>query len=443
MTGLDATHDPRRRSWVASAQLGGDFPIQNLPLGIFSCHGDATRRFGIAIGDEILDVTSAVEAGLLDGVAAEAARLGGGGRLNALFAAGPEPRQALRHAVSDLLTADSDTGKRAAALAAALLHPQTDCQLHLPVEIGDYTDFFAGIHHARAAGAQFNPNSPLPENYKYVPIAYHGRASSVVPSGELVHRPRGQLPGGPGQAPKFGPCARLDLELEIGFYIGGGNPRGTPISIGAAAEQIVGLCLLNDWSARDIQAWEMMPLGPFLAKNFATTVSPWVVTVEALAPFRIPQLDRPDGDPVPLPYLLDAEDQIRGGFDIRLGVALRSARMRQDGVAAVEVITSNTCHLYWTLAQMVAHHSVGGCNLRPGDLLGTGTISGPTRAELSSMLELTFGGSQPISLPNGEQRGFLEDGDEITLTARCTRPGYAPIGFGVCTGTIAASETHI
>jgi fumarylacetoacetase len=264
----------------------------------------------------------------------------------------------------------------------------------------------------------------------------------VQPSDIAVHRPLGQLPGGRGHPPQFGPSQRLDLELEIGCYIGAGNRPGTAIPIADAGAQIAGLCLLNDWSARDIQAWEMMPLGPFLAKNFATTVSPWVVTLEALAPFRIPQPARPDGDPAPLPYLLDAEDQASGAFDIRLGVALRSAQMRQAGESAVEIIVSNTRHLYWTLAQMVAHHSVGGCNLRPGDLLGSGTISGPTRAELSSMLELTFGGSEKISLPNGELRGFLQDGDEITLSGRCTRQGFVSIGFGSCRATLLPSSSQ-
>ena len=435
-TAIDATHDPARRSWVTSANAETDFPIQNLPLGIYSLHDELNRRFGVAIGGSILDVTAALKAGLLDGMAAEAARVSDGRALNDLFAAGPAYRQALRHGISDLLDATSERGKRAQTIAPTLLHAQADCQLHLPSRIGNYTDFFAGIHHARAAGAQLRPDDPLPENYKYVPIAYHGRASSVRADGGEIKRPSGQRPRGRNHAPSFGPSERLDLELEIGFYVGQGNGQGEPISIAEANGQIVGLCLLNDWSARDIQRWEMVPLGPFLSKSFATSVSPWIITVEALAPFREAIAQRPEGDPAPLPYLNHEQDQAQGAFNIALNVSLTTASMRASGQSGARIITSNARHLYWTLGQMVTHHTVNGCNLMPGDLIGTGTISGPTRAELSSLLELTFGGTEPVTLPNDEERRFLEDYDEVTFTARCAREGFVSIGFGQCKGMI-------
>lgn len=432
----DATHDPSRRSWVCSANNGSDFPIQNLPFGIYSYKDKAQRRFGIAIGDEILDVDEALEAGLLKGKAAEAAQLGKAGTLNDLFAADASLRQALRWDVADILDATSEAGRHAETLQANLFRKRSDCEMHLPTRIGDYTDFFAGIHHARASFAQFNRDIPLPDNYKYVPIAYHGRASTVIPTGAEIPRPYGQRLLTPGQPPVFGPCQRLDLELEMGFYIGRGNRRGEPIAIAEANQHIVGLCLLNDWSARDIQGWEMYPLGPFLSKNFATSVSPWVVTMEALAPFRIAIDPRPEGDPAPLPYLYDPNDQAQGAFDIQLKVELSTASMRRKGDPAATIITSNARYLYWTFGQMIAHHSISGCNLQPGDLIGTGTISGPTREELSSMLELTFSGTQPVKLPDGEMRGFLEDGDEIIFTARCEREGFVSLGFGACSGII-------
>lgn len=432
---IDETHDPARRSFVASANLAdAAFPLQNLPLGIFSAQ-DGTKRFGIAIGDRILDVSAAEEAGLLQGDAAIAARAGRAGNLNGVFSLGQPVLNALRSQVSDLLDADSQSRSE---IEQGLLHPMTDCQLHLPADTRNYTDFFAGIHHARAAGALLTPDNPLPQNYKYVPIAYHGRASSVRVSGGEIRRPNGQRPRGSGRHPEFGPCERLDLELELGFYIGNGNALGAPIPAGQARGHIAGLCLLNDWSARDIQRWEMQPLGPFLSKSFSTTVSPWVVTLGALEPFRIPAFDRPQGDPAPLAYLQDPDDQAAGGFDIDLAVLLRTAAMRRDGQSAETIITSNARHLYWTLSQMVTHHSSNGCNLLAGDLVGTGTISGPTRAELSSMLELTNGGTEPAKLANGEERGFLADGDEITLTATCRREGFVSIGFGSAVGTIVA-----
>ncbi len=436
-TTTDETHDPARRSWVLSANSGDtDFPIQNLPLGIFSL-ADGEPRFGVAIGDAILDIGAALRAGLLSGTAADVVEAGRSGQLNAVFAMGAASLKAFRKQIGLLLDAQTAEGREAQAVPG-LLHDQAACAMHLPVQVKNYTDFYAGIHHARAAGALLMPENPLPPNYKFVPIAYHGRASSVRVSGGDIKRPLGQRPGAPGQTPTFGPCEKLDLELEMGFYVGQSNALGEPIPMAEASSHIAGLCLLNDWSARDIQRWEMVPLGPFLGKNFSTTVSPWVITLDALQPFRTTAFPRPEGDPAPLDYLTDEQDTQTGGFDIELAVLIRTERMRQEGQAPVTLITSNARHLYWTLAQMIAHHSSGGCNLQSGDLIGTGTISGPTRQELSSLLELTMGGLEPATLPNGEQRGYLNDGDEIFLTAKCHRDGFTSIGFGSASGRIVA-----
>lgn len=437
MYDIDATHDPRRQSWVASANLAGtDFPIQNLPLGMFAPAGGSPRA-GVAIGTMILDLPAAAAAGLLDGDVAKAVAADAG--LHQLLAGGAAVRQALRRQVGALLDADGRHGQRARGLADRLLHVSADCTLLLPSDIRNYTDFYAGIYHAKAAGALMMPDNPLPANYKWVPIAYHGRASSVRVSGGTIRRPNGQRrPLCEGAAPVFSPCERLDLELELGMIIGPGNALGEPVAIDAAHEQIAGYCLLNDWSARDVQFWEMVPLGPFLGKNFSTTISAWIVTPEALAPFRCAAMTRPAGDPAPLPYLHAACDQEAGGLDIALTVWLTTARMRADNQAGEPIIRSNSRHLYWTPSQMVAHHTSGGCNLVRGDLIGSGTISGPTRAELSSLLELTDGGTQPVVLPNGERRSWLEDGDEVAFTGRCERSGYVGIGFGTCSGRIVA-----
>lgn len=433
---LDETHDPARRSWVQSANDGRtDFPIQNLPLGVFAPR-EGGPRAGVAIGDRIFDIAAARAAGLFAGDA-ERAAAAAGPTLNAMLALGPEVLRAFRHRVADLL--DAKGRDRAAAEAVTgLLHAAADCTMLLPSAIGDYTDFYAGIHHARAAGALMLPNAddPLPPNYKWLPIAYHGRASSVRASGGEVRRPLGQFRPQADRDPVFGPCERLDIELELGFFIGGGNRLGADIPIGQASRHIVGFCLLNDWSARDIQRWEMAPLGPFNGKNFSTTISPWIVTADALAPFRAPAMERPDGDPKPLAYLADEHDQANGGIDINLEVWFSSAQMRSRAMADQLVIHSNARYLYWTPAQMVAHHAAGGCNLSPGDLIGTGTISGPTRDELSSFLELTRAGADPFRLPTGETRGFLNDGDEVTLKARCVRESFVSIGFGECRGRI-------
>jgi len=437
MIRLDETHDPKRRSWVESANYPDtDFPIQNLPIGIFSVGSDAPRC-GMAIGDAIFDIGVAYARGWLSGAAAKAAEASMGGTLNNLFALGSRPLKELRKQVASLLDRGGALGEHVEAAREGLLHDRIQCTMHLPVRVGNYTDFYAGIHHARAAGALLTPEDPLPANYKWVPIGYHGRASSVRVSDGTVRRPHGQRPPAtPGGKPEVGPSRRLDFELEMGFYIGEGNALGEPVSIADAHKHIIGYCLLNDWSARDVQRWEMFPLGPFLSKNFGTMVSPWVVTAEALIPFRVPAMSRDEGDPAPLDYLHDVTDQRHGGVDVALSVRLETARMRDQRMTAVEILRSNARHLYWTPGQMLAHHTVGGCNLEPGDLLGTGTISGPTPDQLSSMLELTFGGTKPVSLPNGEQRGFLEDGDEVVFTGKCHREGFVSIGFGEVRGRI-------
>jgi fumarylacetoacetase len=431
---IDETHDPDLRSWVDGATGHPDFPVQNLPLGVFSWKGD-TPRGGVAIGDHILDLSGLATAGLLHGAALEAARAASGTTLNKLLALGAAPRRALRLALSRLLREGADRDA-----VTPWLHASAECCLHLPASIGDYTDFYAGIHHAANVGKLFRPDNPLLPNYKYVPIGYHGRASSVRVSGAPVRRPSGQIKSRDAETPVFGPTCRLDYELELGLWIGPGNELGEPILIGAASDHLAGLCLLNDWSARDVQAWEYQPLGPFLAKNFATTISPWIVTAEALAPFRIAQAPRPDNDPAPLPYLWDDADQRAGAFAIALQVFLRTARMRRDNAAPFRLSIGQAGHLYWTAAQLIAHHASNGCNLSPGDLLGTGTISAPHPGGFGSLLEITSGGRDRIALPNGETRGFLEDGDEITFAAHARADGFAPIGFGMCSGIISPAR---
>ncbi len=356
--------------------------------------------------------------------------------MNAFFQLGRPARVALRERLLELLGEGSSLRSKIEALGAKLLPLAADCQMHLPAKINDYTDFYVGIEHAQNVGKLFRPDNPLLPNYKYVPIGYHGRASTIRVSGADVRRPKGQtLPAGQSE-PTFGPCARLDYELELGIWIGQGNEMGEPIAIGDAAEHIAGFCLLNDWSARDIQAWEYQPLGPFLSKSFITSISPWVVTAEALEPFRQAQAPRPEGDPQPLPYLLDKRDQAAGGFDIELEVLLITQSMREQGLPAHRLTLSNTQYMYWTVAQMVAHHSVNGCQLQAGDLFGSGTLSGPQSGQFGSLLEITEGGKKPIELASGEVRKFLEDGDEIILRGRCRREGFASIGFGECRGTV-------
>src|SRR3954466_14848531 len=432
MAQLDQTHDPRRQSWVASANGHPDFPIQNLPLGIFTPPGGGPPRAGVAIGDVILDLAAAQAAGLLVGEAARALEAAAGGILNPLFAAGAGRRGAFRAILAELLT----EGSAKANGLESLLHRAAGCTMHLPAHIGDYTDFYVGIHHATNVGELFRPDNPLLPNYKYVPIGYHGRASSVVPSGTPIRRPNGQRKRPDEPAPSFGPSERLDYELELGVWIRPGNALGEPIPIGAAGEHIAGFCLLNDWSARDIQAWEYQPLGPFLSKNFGSVASPWVITPEALAPFRTAQTRRPEGDPPPLPYLSDETAEREGCLDLTLEVLLLTPGLKEKGLGPHRLSLSSTRHMYWTVAQMVAHHTCNGCNLRPGDLLGSGTISAPDEAGCGSLLETTQGGKRPVRLQSGEERRFLEDGDEVLLRARASREGFAPIGFGECRGTV-------
>jgi fumarylacetoacetase len=429
---LDATHDRERRSWVASANGHQDFPIQNLPLGVFTTAQDAVPRIGVAIGDEVLDLKAASQAGVFQGSGLLTAACLEAATLNPLMAAGSETRRQLRARLSDCLT----EGSRDQAAVAPLLLAAGDCTLHLPAVVGDYTDFYAGVHHALNVGRQFRPDQPLLPNYKYVPIGYHGRASSVVVSGTSIRRPAGQRKPPADAVPTVGPSTRLDYELELGVWIGPGNSLGDPVAIANASDHIAGFCLLNDWSARDLQAWEYQPLGPFLAKSFATSVSPWVITPEALLPFRMAQPRRPEGDPEPLDYLHDTNDQNAGAFDIELSVLLTTEQSRAARVEPFLLASSNTRHLYWTLAQLLTHHTSNGCNLRPGDLLGSGTISSPSRDGAGSLLELSEGGRSPISLPWGESRTFLEDGDEIVLRARGQREGYVAIGFGEVRGRI-------
>ena len=437
---LNETHDPDRKSWVTSANRKDcEFPIQNLPFGMFSRRGNAPR-FGIAIGDQVLDVHAAAAAGVLSGPALVVANLASTTSLNSIFALDQSILTDFRRQVANLLDVAGPQKQHAMANRHLLLVEQSACELHLPAAIGDYTDFFSGIHHASTTGALARPDDPLPLNYKWMPIAYHARASSVVASGAAVHRPYGQIGSSGGKPPRHAPSSRLDFELELGFYIGRGNPLGRAVPVANASEHIAGYCLLNDWSARDIQRWETVPLGPFLGKSFATTVSPWVVTSDALLPFRCPTMVRTSGDPSPLPYLLDAVDQQSGGLDIEMSALLQTPQMRRDDIPAAPLTHSNARHLYWTPAQMVAYHASGGCNLRPGDLMGSGTISGPVETQRGSLLELSAGGRKPIALPNGEVRSFLEDGDEVTITAACHRDGFASIGFGVCTGRIVPAE---
>jgi fumarylacetoacetase len=435
---LDETHDPARRSWVTSANGHADFPVQNLPFGVFSPPG-AGPRGGVAIGDSILDIAGLHATGLLTGDAGQAAEAASGAALNPLLALGAAPRRALRRRLSELLA----VGGNAEARIRPLLHTAADCTMHLPCAIGDYTDFYVSIHHAVNIGKQFRPDNPLLPNYKHIPIGYHGRASSVRPSGGPVRRPNGQTKAPDATDPTFGPCRKLDYELELGVWVGPGNVLGEPIPVGQSAEHIAGYCLLNDWSARDIQAWEYQPLGPFLSKNFTTTISCWIVTPEALAPFQIAQPPRPDDDPAPLPYLLDPADQAAGALNLALEVLLLTPSLRERGLPPHLLSTSNARHMYWTAAQMVTHHTCGGCDLRPGDLLGTGTISGPGTGSFGSILEATFGGREPIVLETGEERRFLEDGDEVALYARATRDGFASIGFGECRGLILSARALV
>ena len=396
---LDFTHDPTRRSWVESANNAlTDFPLQNLPFGAFSSGDELTPRVGVAIGDRVFDVGEALELGLFADEAQVAAAACRAGMLNDLMSLGRSAARALRHRISTLLGAEDHTIQDAGSEARVLL-PMSGVQMHLPARIGDYTDFYASVHHATNVGSMFRPDNPLLPNYKWIPVGYHGRASSIMISGTDVVRPSGQA-AIDGPPPHFGPTRRLDHELEVGFFVGAGNRQGRPIPVSESEDHVFGLCLVNDWSARDVQAWEYQPLGPFLAKSFATSISPWLVTLDALEPFRCAAYARPDTDPRPLPHLHDEDDQTRGGFDIRLEVSILTPRMRQNGYAASVISRGNFDQMYWTVAQMLAHHASNGCNLRPGDLLASGTVSGPDEGSRGCLLELTSRGTEPLQLPD-------------------------------------------
>ncbi len=432
---LDETHDPAARSLVASANVADtDFPLQNLPFGVFRPAGQAPR-IGVAIGDLVLDLPAAIESGRL-AVSEQVAVACSAPSLNALMRLGTAPRRALRRQLFALLREDNPLAADDAARERLLL-PQSRVEMLLPAEIGDYSDFYASIEHATNVGSMFRPDNPLLPNYKWVPIGYHGRASSIVPSGTAIRRPSGQRKAPDAEVPTFGPSRQLDYELEVGAWIGRGNPLGEPIGIEQAEDHLFGLSLLDDWSARDLQAWEYQPLGPFLGKSFATTVSPWVVTIEALAPFRVPAASRPEGDPAPLPYLDSETNRAEGAFSIALFVHLQSQAMREQNLPPLRVSHSDIRSLYWTFPQMVTHHASNGCNLRPGDLLGSGTVSGPAPENRGCLLERTWRGKEPLELPSGEKRAFLEAGDEVVFTGRCVREGFVSIGFGECRGMVA------
>lgn len=416
---LDETHDPQRRSWVTSANVPGcDFPIQNLPFGRFRASRGGAWRTGVAIGDQVLDL--------------QAAGLVSHDDMRLLLSLSRSARAELRRKLSDGLAQGS---QHTTAWERALL-PQADVELGVPCEIGDYTDFYVGIHHATAVGKLFRPDNPLLPNYQWVPIGYHGRASTVAASGQPFRRPLGQIRHPDASEPVLQPTARLDFELEVGVVLGAGSEMGEPVPLGQAEDHVFGITLFNDWSSRDVQAWEYQPLGPFLSKNFASTISPWIVTLEALAPFRRP-FARPKGHPQPLSYLSSEENAAQGAFDINLEVCIQTTSMRAIGEAPVCISRSNFADAaYWTVAQLVTHHTIGGCVLRPGDLFGSGTLSGPLPGQAGSLLELTEGGKRPISLPNGESRTFLHDGDTVVLRGSCDKPGAVRIGFGECSATV-------
>lgn len=430
---LNATHDAARRSWVDSANVpDADFPLQNLPFGAFTSNAARTPRLGVAIGDKILDFFAAAHAGLLPEEAAAACQQP---TLNALLALGAPAWSALRARLSELLGADTCSAADRERVETCLV-PARVCTLHLAVATRDYTDFYASIHHATNVGSMLRPDNPLLPNYKWIPIGYHGRASSLVVSGTPVRRPHGQLKPADAPAPAFGPCRNLDYELELAAFVGPGNALGERIPLAAAPTQLFGVSLLNDWSARDLQTWEYQPLGPFLAKNFATTLSPWVVTLEALAPFRTAATARPAADPAPLPYLVDSFDAAHGGFDVTLEVWLLTAKMRLAGEGPYRISRGNFNTMYWTLGQMLAHHASNGCNLSPGDLIGSGTVSGPSRDSRGCLLEYTWRGTDPLRLPNGEERKFLADGDEVIFRGYAERAGARRIGLGECRGLV-------
>ncbi len=430
---MNQTHDPGLTSWVESAQGHPDFPIQNLPFGVFRRDGADAPKIGVAIGDQILDLTASAEAlRTPDGMLASACQEPS---LNRLMGLGRQYWSELRAQISGLLASGSPLYQP--RLSERILVPMAEAELLVPAQIGDYSDFYASIHHATNVGSMFRPDNPLLPNYKWIPIGYHGRASSIVSSGSPVRRPRGQIKNPEADVPVYAASRALDYESEIGCFVGPGNQLGEPVPLDRAEDHLFGLCLVNDWSARDIQTWEYQPLGPFLAKSFATTISPWVVTFEALQPYRTLAFQRTAGDPRPLPHLDSERDRTAGGIDAVVEVYLGSAGMRAAGLEPVRLSRSRLADLYWTMSQMFTHHTSNGCNLRPGDLFASGTISGPSRESRGCLLELTWRGAEPLKLPNGETRKFLEDGDEVILRAFCERAGAVRIGLGECRGVVS------
>ncbi|MGH7744605.1 MAG: fumarylacetoacetase [Candidatus Dormibacteria bacterium] len=434
---LDETHAREATSFVQTANLAQtDFPIQNLPFGVFRAHGEDNCAIGVAIGDSVLDLKAGEATGCLRNLGSEITGACREDSLNKLMSLNAEFRLRLRHRLFNLLHASAESGSREAV--EKCLIPLRDSQMQVPASIGDYTDFYASIFHATNVGSLFRPDNPLSPNYKWVPIGYHGRASSIVISGTAIRRPHGQAMPEKAVAPVFGASRGVDYELEIGAYVAGGNVLGKPIPIANAEAHIFGLCLVNDWSARDIQSWEYQPLGPFLSKNFATTISPWVITAEALAPYRCAAFSSPADDPQPLPYLDSEQNRRCGGIDITLEVSLSSARMREQKIPPIRLSRGRFREMYWTIAQLLAHHTSGGCNLRPGDLLASGTISGSEAESSGCLLEITRRGAHRLELPTGEKRIFLEDDDEVIFRAWCEAPHAVRIGFGECKGTLRA-----
>lgn len=438
MSSLNETHDPSLKSWVQSANAPFcDFPIQNLPFAQFKRIGsDENFRGGVAIGDQVIDLAQLSNSPVLSGLASEAAKAGAQSSFNALMAMGPETWSALRLSLSRVLRENSADKQ----IVEQCLVAQSVVEYSLPCMIGDYTDFYTSIHHATSVGKLFRPDNPLLPNYKWVPIGYHGRSSSIDVSGQIFHRPKGQVKSPDADKPLVSASKRLDHELEVGIFIGHGNTLGEPIDIELAENHVFGLCLFNDWSARDIQAWEYQPLGPFLAKNFASTISPWIVTLEALAPYRTP-FTRPAEDPQPLAYLTSERNSDYGGFDIKLQVLIQTEKMRIEEKPPEKIADSNFSYSYWTVAQMVTHHTVNGCNLRPGDLFGSGTQSGPLEEQAGSLLELSKGGKQKILLTNGENRTFIEDGDTLIIRGYCDSDSTVYIGFGEVSSTVLPAKS--
>lgn len=430
---INETHDPALRSWVAAANdSASEFPLQNLPFAAFRRrHSKDAFRIGVGIGDHILPAGALVSSMHLPDAAAPAAAACHSPVLNALMQCGPQAWSALRLALSRALREDSP---QQSSLAASLTH-LSEAEFAVPAQIGDFTDMYTSLDHALNVGRLFRPDNPLMPNFRWIPCGYHARVSSIGISGQRFHRPRGQLMLPGAAAPVCEPTRRLDYELELAIWVGGGNALGNSIALDDADGQVFGIGLLNDWSARDIQAWEYQPLGPLLGKNFATTVSPWVVTMEALEPFRVPWLRAAD-DPQPLPYLESRSNREHGAIDIRLETWLLTATMRERGIEAQRLSSTSFRHCYWTVAQMVAHHTINGCNLQPGDLIGSGTQSGPGPGEAGALIELSEGGRKPVSLSHGEIRTFLEDGDTVILRGRCERDGFRSIGFGECAGSV-------